>query len=231
MAAEGPLSAPCYDRPVASSVRLFLVRHADVANPRRILYGHLPGYPLSSKGVAQAEATGRYLSGEPIRVIRSSPLERARQTAAIIARQHGSPPLVVDEDLIEARFSHYLQGVPYAQVPWRRPLWWVHMARPGLLPRDESVDTMASRVERALLRALDEADGGTAVCVSHGDPIQALWIRQLGRPAWALHRLQCAKGGLLALDYEGRRLSRVTYVSPESQGAPSPSRAADVSHA
>lgn len=216
---------------MANAVRLFLVRHADVANPHRVLYGHLPGFPLSPRGVEQAEATGRYLSSQPIRIIRTSPLERAQQTATIIAAHLGSPPVVADEDLIEARFSRYLQGIPYAEVPWRRPLWWVHMARPGLLRRDETVATMAARVERALLRALDEAGSGAAVCVSHGDPIQALWVRHLARPVWALHRLQCAKGGLLALDYVGRRLSRLTYVPPESQSAPSPSPAADASQA
>jgi broad specificity phosphatase PhoE len=216
---------------VANAVRLFLVRHADVANPRRVLYGHLPGFPLSEKGMKQAEATGRYLAAVSVGAIRASPLERAQQTAEIIARHLGSPPVVADEDLVEARFSRYLQGVPYSQVPWRRPLWWVHMVRPGLLRRDETVAALAARVERALLRALDEADGESAVCVSHGDPIQALWIRHLGRPAWALHRLQCAKGGLLALDYEGRRLTRLTYVPPERQGAAAPAPAPGASRA
>ena len=72
----------------------------------------------------------------------------------------------------------------------------------------------------------------SGVCVSHGDPIQAFWIRHLGRRAWALHRLQCAKGGLLALDYEGRRLSRITYLPPESLDArTTPSTAAGASRA
>jgi broad specificity phosphatase PhoE len=215
---------------VAKAVRLYLVRHADVANPRHVLYGHLPGYPLSRRGVEQAEATGRYLGKEAIRVIRTSPLERAQQTAAIIAGHLGSPVIAIDEDLLEARFSRYLQGVPYAQVPWRRPLWWIHMVSPGVLRRDETVGAMAARVERALLRALEDAQGQSAVCVSHGDPIQALWVRHLGRPAWALHRLQCAKGGLLALDYEGRRLSRITYVPPETQSAPAPAATAGIDH-
>ena len=196
-------------------IRLYLVRHCDVANPRGVLYGYLPGFGLSEKGRAQAESLGQRLGAEPIRVIRTSPLERARQTAAIIARHLDSPEVVVDDDLVEARFSLYLQGVPYPQVPWRRPLWWVHMAFPGLLPRDEKVGVMADRLERALQRMLESVGEGSGICISHGDPIQAFWIRHLGRRPWALHHLQCAKGGLLALDYEGGELTKVIYVPPQ----------------
>jgi broad specificity phosphatase PhoE len=77
-----------------------------------------------------------------------------------------------------------------------------------------------------------EHPGQGGVCVSHGDPIQAFWIRADGRPVWALHRLQCAKGGLLELDYEGERLARTTYRPPEDTGSSAgDSAAADASHA
>jgi len=216
---------------VPPSSRLYLARHCDVANPGRTLYGFLPGFGLSSRGIAQAEAVGRRLAGETIRLIRTSPLQRAQQTAAIIAPLVGSPPVIPDDDLLEARFSRYLQGVPYAQIPWRRPLWWVHMASPGLLRRDETVSEMAARVERSLRRLLDELSGESGMCISHGDPIQAFWIRHTGKPNWALHRLQCAKGGMLTLDYQGRRLVRIAYVPPASEGASvTATRAVDVSH-
>ena len=200
--------------------RLYLVRHCDVANPHGVLYGYLPGFGLSAKGLAQAESLGQRLAGQPVRMIRTSPLERARQTTSIIARHLDSPEVIVDDDLVEARFGIYLQGVPYAQVPWRRPLWWVHMAYPGLLRRDERVGAMAGRVERSLERLLESVGDGTGVCVSHGDPIQAFWITYLHRHPWALHHLQCAKGGLLALDYESGKLVKVTYVPPQVAAAP-----------
>jgi broad specificity phosphatase PhoE len=205
---------------VQQRIRLYLVRHCDVANPHGVLYGYLPGFGLSAKGLAQAESLGQRLAGQPVRMIRTSPLERARQTTSIIARHLDSPEVIVDDDLVEARFGIYLQGVPYAQVPWRRPLWWVHMAYPGLLRRDERVGAMAGRVERSLERLLESVGDGTGVCVSHGDPIQAFWITYLHRHPWALHHLQCAKGGLLALDYESGKLVKVTYVPPQVAAAP-----------
>src|ERR1039458_5450147 len=82
---------------VQQRTRLYLVRHCDVANPRGVLYGYLPGFGLSEKGLAQAESLGQRLGGQPIRVIRTSPLERARQTTSIIARHLDGPEVVVED--------------------------------------------------------------------------------------------------------------------------------------
>jgi len=214
-----------------ASTRLYLVRHCDVRNPDGVLYGHLPDFGLSEKGVDQARVLGRYFKGTPVRRIYTSPLQRARETADIIAGHLDGVPVVETADLIEARFGRYLQGVRPRDVPWRRPLWFVHMIWPGLLPGDESVREMATRVRRPLGQLLDEFPGDGGVCVSHGDPIQAFWVDSDGRPPYALHRLQCAKGGMLELDYEDHALASLRYHSPLSLGAPASQPAVDPSHA
>src|SRR5690348_6798858 len=118
--------------------RVYLVRHADVENPRRVLYGHLPGFPLSERGRAQAAEVGTRLAHRNVRRILHSPLERAAETARIISEHLPEPvPLIPDDALLEAQFGRYLQGVPFWQIPVRRPLWVVHKARRGLLPGDE----------------------------------------------------------------------------------------------
>ena len=89
------------------------------------------------------------------------------------------------------------------------------MLCPGLLPGDESMAAMARRERRALDRVIDLAPGAGGICISHGDPIQAFWATADGRPPWALHRLQCAKGGLLTLDYTGHHLVQKKYHSPD----------------
>ncbi|TMC49841.1 MAG: histidine phosphatase family protein [Chloroflexi bacterium] len=214
--------------------RLYLVRHCDVHNPGRVLYGFLPGFGLSEKGVTQAHALGRHLAQQPppIAQIYTSPLQRARETAEILASHLDGVPVVSTEELIEARFGRYLQGVQATQVPWRRPRWLVHMARPGLLQDDESVPEMAARVRAPLMRLLHDHPGRGGVCVSHGDPIQAFWVESDGRPNWSLHRLQCAKGGMLELDYENETLMSKTYRAPEELAAPaSTARAVDAGHA
>jgi broad specificity phosphatase PhoE len=200
----------------AASTRVYLARHCDVQNPRGVLYGHLPNFPLSEKGVRQAHSLGRRLASTGARQIYTSPLERAVQTAEIISSHIPGSTITLSDDLVEARFGRYLQGIRPPQVPWRRPLWLIHMIWPGLLPNDERVGEMAARVERAIreLLASQPVDGG--ICVSHGDPIQAFWVRAEGRPAWALHRLQCAKGGMLELDYLEGRLTSTVYRPPSA---------------
>jgi broad specificity phosphatase PhoE len=209
------------------NTRVYLVRHCDVRNPDGVLYGHLPDFGLSHRGLAQAHALSKFFEDKPIRRVYTSPLERARQTAEIIAKDLSGIPTETCDGLVEAKFGHYLQGIRPREVPLRRPLWFVHMIWPGLLPNDESVGEMAERVRRPILRLLDEFPGEGGVCVSHGDPIQAFWVAAEDRPPYALHRLQCRKGGMLELDYEGTRLVRLTYRSPESIGAPEPVPATD----
>ena len=196
------------------STRVFLARHCDVRNPQGVLYGHLPDFPLSAKGIQQAHEQGEYLSRSGATLIEASPLLRAQQTAEIIASHIPGATISTTRDLVEARFGLYVQGVRPAQIPWRRPLWMVHMVWPGLLPNDESVGEMAGRVQRVIDRVLDASPDRGGILVSHGDPIQAFWVRSAGRHPWALHRLQCAKGGMLELDYAGRQLRRTVYRPP-----------------
>ncbi len=209
--------------PEPASTRVYLARHCDVHNPHGVLYGHLPDFPLSDKGVRQAHALGHRLSTTAARQIYSSPLQRATQTAEIISSHIPGSTITLTDDLVEARFGRYLQGIRPAQVPWRRPLWMIHMLWPGLLPNDERVADMAARVALPIRRLLADHPGEGGICVSHGDPIQAFWVRSEGRPAWALHRLQCAKGGMLELDYVGGALTRTVYRPPSTDPEPAAS--------
>jgi broad specificity phosphatase PhoE len=215
------------------TTRVYLVRHCDVENPGRVLYGHLEGFRLSEKGVRQAHALGERLSATPVRQIYASPLERAQQTAGIIASHLDNVPVTTTPELVEARFGHYLHGVrANLNIIWRKPLWVVHMLWPGLLPHDETVAEMARRVRTPLLRLVRDHPGRGGICVTHGDPIQAFWVESEHRRAWALHRLQCAKGGMLELDFAGEHLAGKRYLPPEETGASaSDSAAVDASHA
>ncbi|MGH7639554.1 MAG: histidine phosphatase family protein [Candidatus Dormibacteria bacterium] len=201
---------------VPPPTRCYLIRHCDVANPDGILYGHLPGFGLSAKGRDQARAIGRHLAGAELQAIYSSPLERALETASLLARELAPPPSIEPEPgLIEAEFGRYLQGTRYRDVVWRKPRWWVHMVWPGLVPGDESMAAMSGRVTRVIERGLERHAGQAFALVSHGDPIQAFWATSEGRMPWALHRLLCAKGGLLELTYLGKRLAGKVYLPPK----------------
>ena len=58
--------------------RVYLIRHADVLNPKRVLYGHLDNFPLSPRGRLQAELLGRRLREAGLARFVHRPLQRAR---------------------------------------------------------------------------------------------------------------------------------------------------------
>ncbi len=60
------------------------IRHGEVHNPQRILYGRLPRFALSEQGRAEAQAVAATLRDVPVATVYSSPLLRARQTAQAI---------------------------------------------------------------------------------------------------------------------------------------------------
>ncbi|MHB8395342.1 MAG: histidine phosphatase family protein [Candidatus Dormibacteria bacterium] len=193
----------------------YLTRHCDVENPEKVLYGHLANFGLSAKGQDQGRALGRYLSREPVSAIYTSPLQRAMETTSLIVGELALPvPIPERPALVEAEFGRYLQGTKYRDVVWRKPRWWVHMVWPGLILGDESMRQMHDRVDTVIQEGLRDHPGTTFVCISHGDPIQAFWATTDRRPPWALHRLQCAKGGTLRLRYRGAQLVEKAYLSP-----------------
>lgn len=197
--------------------RLYLIRHADVENPNKVLYGHLDGFQLSALGRAQAAALGDRLRTEDLSRIVSSPLARAVETARLINERLARPAVLeTDPELREAEFSRYLQGLPYWQVPLRRPLWFVHKARRGLVPGDESVDKLGGRVLEVIRRLAREHPGETMAVVSHADPINAAWILLDGRPhnEREMYRKSVDKAGMLRIEMDGETPVSWEYEPP-----------------
>jgi broad specificity phosphatase PhoE len=196
---------------VPDQTTIFLCRHASPENPGGVFYGHLPGFGLGEAGRRQALGLGSFLAAYPIRKIYSSPLERAMETAQLASsRLPGQVELEVREDLVEAEWGKYLQGVPQAQAVYRRPLLFFHAVVPGFLAMDETVPTMADRVGRVCDEALKACRGEAAAIVSHADPIKAFWNQHLGRAHWRFHFLELPKGGFVELTYRGDELARIT---------------------
>ena len=74
---------------------LILARHGrTTANATGVLAGRSKGVHLDERGVEQARAAGERLTGLPLAVVVTSPLERCRETTkAIVKLQPGSPPV------------------------------------------------------------------------------------------------------------------------------------------
>ena len=206
-----------------TTTRLYLIRHADVENPHKLLYGHLDGFQLSALGRLQSVAVGDRLRDEAIKRIVHSPLARAAETARLINERLAQPAVLEsDPDLREAEFSRYLQGLPYWQIPLRRPLWFVHKARRGLVPGDESVDRLGGRVLAVARRMVRERPGETQAIVSHADPLNAAWILLDGRAhnEREMYRKNVDKAGMLRVEMEGDTPKTWEYIPPPTVANP-----------
>ncbi|HEY8738092.1 MAG TPA: histidine phosphatase family protein [Candidatus Dormibacteraeota bacterium] len=199
----------------AATSHVLLMRHAEVENPNRVLYGHLPGFHLSALGRAQAAAVGQSLRDRGVRRIVHSPLERALETAEIVNAQLPAPvPLIPDPALREAEFSRYLQGVPFWQIPMRRPRWFAHKLRRGTSDGDETIEAMGRRVLDVAERLGREHPGEISLCVSHADPLQAAWILLDGRPQTdrEMSRKQVGRAAILEVDFDNGRIVSTRYL-------------------
>ena len=202
---------------------VYVIRHADVENPHRVLYGHLPGFQLSALGRLQAAALGDRLSEAGIRRIVHSPLDRAAETARIINSRLREPAVLeIDPELREADFSRYLQGVPYWQIPVRRPLWFVHKTRRGIVAGDESYDALGGRVLDVARRMAREHPGEPVALVSHADPIQAAWVLLDGRAhnEREMYRKAVDRAGTLKIELDGAKPVSWEYMKPPEVARP-----------
>src|SRR5262252_2144935 len=102
------------------SLRLLLLRHGETAWNRERRYQGWTDTPLSTAGLQQAEAAARELKEHPLVAVYSSPLQRARETAAIIASVHGLD-VVTDPAFKELGFGEW-EGLTLdeARAGWPR---------------------------------------------------------------------------------------------------------------
>jgi broad specificity phosphatase PhoE len=202
----------------ADSTVVHLVRHGAVENPRGVLYGALPGFHLSAEGRVMAKAAADFLAGRDVTVLRSSPLERALETAEPIAAEFGLDVLV-DERLIEP-WNHF-EGMTFGigDGALRRPAHWRHMWNPIRPSWGEPYVAIAARMRAAMSDAAAAARGHEAVCVSHQLPI---WVARRsvdGRRLWHdPRRRQCALASVTSFTYHEGRVTGVTYAEPAGAG-------------
>jgi broad specificity phosphatase PhoE len=155
-----------------NTTTIHLVRHGEVHNPRKVLYGRLPRFHLSANGRRQARETGRFLGDLPLAALFTSPLLRARQTAEEIRGFHPHLAMRVDSRLNEVRTAY--EGLPGDQVDRRNGDIYTGVSPPFEQPQD-----IFRRVERFVRRVRAQYAGQHVVAVSHGDVITftVLWAK------------------------------------------------------
>jgi broad specificity phosphatase PhoE len=198
----------------APTTIVHLVRHGEVANPDGILYGRIPGFNLSEDGRLMAKNAADFLAGRDVAILRSSPLDRAVQTAEPIAAQLGLR-IEIDDRLIEP-WNHF-EGlnVGVGDGSLRAPRHWYHLRNPFRPSWGEPYKDVAARVLAAAADAAAAARGREAVCVSHQLPIWVTRRSVEGRALWHdPRRRQCALGSVTSLTYRGDVVTSVSYAEP-----------------
>ena len=176
-------------------------RHGQTAvNAGGRLQGRLDE-PLSELGAVQAGALADLFASEPVTRVVSSPLVRARDTAAAIAARHGLT-VEIDERLIELDYGAW-DGVPLADVAPED--WAAWRADPAFAPPDgESLVDVSARVASFCGDALGDE---LVVAVSHVSPIKAAVCCALSIDERATWRMQLG-------------LASVTRVGARPDGSP-----------
>jgi len=191
-----------------------LVRHGEVANPRGVLYGRMPGFHLSEDGRLMAKAAADFLAGRDVTMLLTSPLERARETAEPIAAEFGLTP-AVDDRLIEPR--NHFEGMTFdiGGGALRQPRHWRYLMNPLRPSWGEPYRDVAARMLDVIADAARAAEGHEAVCVSHQLPIWVTRRAAEGRRLWHHPgRRQCALASVTSFTYAGGELVGVTYAEP-----------------
>jgi broad specificity phosphatase PhoE len=195
-----------------SMIRFYLVRHGETADNLQMRYLGLRDAPLTENGVRQAERTAEALSQLPIKMVISSPMRRAADTAARIGEACGVG-LRLDARLAEGSFGMW-EGLTREEVLKRGKKDMELLARwesdaSVAPPGGESIENVQRRIVHIGEELRIEFAGASVVLVSHVGPIKALLAAVLGIPLQATRRLFLDPGSISVVEWGTQPLLRL----------------------
>jgi broad specificity phosphatase PhoE len=182
-----------------------VVRHGEVYNPDKILYGRLPHFVLSATGREQAHATGVYLAQRPIVAIYASPMERAQETATHISQARTMPLPVQTHDNLNECLTPF-QGKPLAELELIQFETYTNNQPPF-----EQVQDLRRRAVAFLMAQRHRHAHQEIIAVTHGDIMVTLFMLAVQQSAndigrgkleeWGLPERYPATASVLTLTY------------------------------
>jgi broad specificity phosphatase PhoE len=158
---------------------LVLVRHTKTDAMAVRLCGRKAGIALSAEGKARAAKLAQHLSSFNVDSIFSSSLQRALQTADVIA-ETTSRPVRIDARLDEIDFGEWT-GRTFSELAEDQRFWdWNRSRAEARAPGGESMREVQERVAGFLQEVTRVERKGTLVAVSHGDVIKSAVCHVLG---------------------------------------------------
>ncbi|HSL73625.1 MAG TPA: MSMEG_4193 family putative phosphomutase [Ilumatobacteraceae bacterium] len=184
-----------------SATTILLVRHGQTPTTGKVLPGRAKGLHLADEGRRQAEiAAERIAALKQVDAVYSSPLERAKETAAPISAARGLRTRI-DRGLFECDFGDWT-GAELKKL-MKLPEWQTVQRAPSTFrfPNGESFVEMQTRMVSTLDRLRHAHPGGTIVCVSHADTIKAAVAHALGTHIDLFQRIVISPASVTAITW------------------------------
>lgn len=167
---------------------------------------------LDGNGQRIAERTADRLSDVKLRAIYTSPIERTRETAEIVARPHGLEP-VIEDGLIEVDYGTW-SGRTLKSL-YRLKAWRTVQITPSrmVFPEGESLADAQRRAVATCERLADRHLNDTIALVSHSDVIQSIVSHYLGQPLDMFTRIVISAGSVSVIDLPRQGIASVVAVN------------------
>ena len=178
-----------------------MVRHGKTPSTGKLLPGRAKGLHLSDTGIQEALVVADRLSKiKKVAAIYASPLERARETAAPIAKAL-KQKVIINKGLLECDFGDWT-GEELAKL-MKLPEWSNVQRAPSTFrfPKGESFTEMQTRMVSTLDDLRKKHSGGVVICVSHADPIKAAVAHAMGTHIDLFQRIVISTCSVTAVSY------------------------------
>jgi len=209
------------------ATRIILVRHGESSyNVERRIQGHCDESALTEAGRQMAQQAGLALSGIKFDAIYSSPLQRARETAEIIAATltHPAPALQMRDRLKEINLLFW-EAMPFEDVKEKFPESYEHwqsaphqLRMQGTLPDGQVVDfypvlDLFEQAREFWRGILPHHEGQTVLVVAHSGVNRALISSAIGIQPDRYQAVQQSNCGISVMNFAGGLGSRVQLES------------------
>lgn len=173
-----------------------MIRHGEVKNPEEIEYIRMPGFSLSKEGILQAKKLKNILKKNNISKIYSSPMERAQETAKLLADK--KIPIEIAEEINEINFSRW-QGLKRNQRPKNQIELYKEDPENYSAFLGESLQKVQKRVIKKLEELAKKHKGQTVALVFHGDPIITALLYYQKKPLKEIMNTEVEKASVTSI--------------------------------
>jgi probable phosphoglycerate mutase len=179
-----------------AGVSVLLLRHGETEWSRSGKHTSTSDVPLTDEGRRRATALAARLAGRSFALVLTSPMVRARDTAALAGFD---AHVEVTKDLHELAYGSY-EGRTTPEIREERPGWDIWNEG---TPDGETLEHAGRRADRVIARALEA--GGDVALVAHGHILRILGARWIEEPAVAGGRLALGTAAVCELGFERER--------------------------